>query len=93
ENEYLLSWDFKSVTDKPVYLRHDVSLFFENGRLADQEIVKNQDVESIVGDGVFYGDDSGRHEAITFHYAEVHYPDDEIKSKKAMSSDILYVVD
>ncbi|MBU9724212.1 MULTISPECIES: hypothetical protein [Bacillaceae] len=93
ENEYFLSWEFESQTDKPVYLRHDVSLFFENGRLADLGIVKNQEVDHLLGDGIFHGDDSGRHEAITYHYAEVHYSDDIIRSKKKMSSDILYVVD
>ncbi|MBU9712253.1 hypothetical protein [Evansella tamaricis] len=93
ENEYYLSWDYQSTTDSSVYLRQDISLLFENGRLVDQQKIQEQHTDHLKGDGVYHGDDSGRHEAITFHYGEVHYPNDIIKSKKAMSSDILYVID
>lgn len=92
-NEYYLEWQYYSLTDTPVYLRQDVSLLFENGMLVDKKWTTSNTKDKIKGKSIFKGEDSGRHEAISFHYAEIHYPEDIIKSKRAMSSDILYIID
>ncbi|MCD8508749.1 MAG: hypothetical protein LRY73_01845 [Bacillus sp. (in: Bacteria)] len=93
ENEYYLEWQFYSMTDTPVYLRQDVSLLFENGILMDRKYSVSNTEEKITGKATFQGEDSGRHEAISYHYAEIHYPENIIKSKQAISSDVLYIID
>lgn len=93
ENEYYLEWQFYSLTDAPVYLRQDVSLLFENGMLMDRKYSVSNTEEKLTGKATFHGEDSGRHEAISYHFAEIHYPENIIKSKQALSSDVLYIID
>lgn len=92
-NEYYLDWEFNSKTNKPVFLRQDLSLLFENGILVDYERVREEKTDTITEKISFHGKDSGKHEVITYHYAEIHYEESDIKSKQAMSTDILYVMD
>ncbi|MFA9559383.1 hypothetical protein ACERII_18905 [Evansella sp. AB-rgal1] len=93
ENEYLLEWQFYSTSSESVYLRQDISLLFENGILVDKRSESKQNNNKITGKSSFYGEDSGKHVAISLHYAEVHYPEELIKSKRTMSQDTLYIID
>ncbi|MDG5788742.1 hypothetical protein QA612_14800 [Evansella sp. AB-P1] len=93
ENEYLLEWRYHSVTDSTVFFRKDISLLFENGSLLGIETDSKQNTDKLNGVSSIHGEDSGRHEAITYHFAEIHYPNDLIKSKFSISSNTLYVID
>ncbi|MBB5173125.1 hypothetical protein [Texcoconibacillus texcoconensis] len=93
EDQYTIGWNIASKVDEEVYLRQDVSLLFEDGRLIGKENEWEGDASELSVHRTIDSDDSGRYEAISFHHAEIHYPYDEIKSKQTMSSDQLYVVD
>ncbi|ADU29923.1 hypothetical protein [Evansella cellulosilytica] len=93
ENEYILEWSFDSLTDEQVYLRQDISLLFENGVLVDLMNHSEMNADKVIGDKQYYGEDSGKHEMITLHYAEVHHSDEVIKSKRIITSDLLYIID
>ncbi|SDY54323.1 hypothetical protein SAMN05421736_102222 [Evansella caseinilytica] len=93
ENEYILSWGSHSKMDRQVFLLQDISLLYENGTLIGYQNVQKQHTNRVKGSAEFHGEDSGKYQAVSFHYAEVHYPNDVIRSKQAMSTDILYVID
>src|SRR5699024_8514920 len=93
EDEYQLQWEYYSTTSQPAYLRKDVSLLFENGQLVDIQSKEKNKKKHIENEKVYDGEDSGKHEVITFHYAETHYPKDVFKSKRVMTDDYLYIID
>lgn len=93
ENEYYLNWKTQSSTNEKAYLRQDIGFIFENGVLVNTQNEWEEKTKKMKNNITIHGEDSGKYEAITFHYAEVHYPDDVIKSKQAMSNDLLYVID
>ncbi|MBM7569668.1 hypothetical protein [Aquibacillus albus] len=93
QDEYDIKWTTYSNLTDPIYLRQDVSLLFSDGRLKGilskwKENEKNIQLQTLV-----HGEDSSHYQTISFHHGEIHYPDDEIKSIHAMSSDELYVID
>ncbi|WP_096201260.1 hypothetical protein [Bacillus sp. FJAT-45350] len=93
EDEYTLEWDTTSTLDEVAYLRHDISLLFEDGRLKDTMSSWKEESEAISMNEKINGEDSGHYEAISFHHSELHYPNDEIKSRQKMSYDELYIID
>ncbi|UCZ54556.1 hypothetical protein LGQ02_07315 [Bacillus shivajii] len=93
ENEYYLEWKTASETDKKAYLRQDIGFIFENGVLISTQSEWREKTKKLKNKVTLHGEDSGRYEAITFHFAEVHYPDDIIKSKQIMTEDKHYVID
>ncbi|WP_416149373.1 hypothetical protein ACM26V_24535 [Salipaludibacillus sp. HK11] len=92
-DEYLLEWSFSSETNEPAFLRSDMSLLFENGTFVKARKQSLKDQLFIEEVGTADGEDSGRYDVVTFHHAEVHYPDDMMKSKHTWSQDQLYVID
>lgn len=93
QDEYTLSWSSRSTLDERVQLRHDLSLLFEDGVLKDTMSEAKQNSDRILLEKKIHGEDSGHYEIISFHHAEIHYPNDEKKSKHKMSTDELYVID
>ncbi|MBU8905730.1 hypothetical protein [Desertibacillus haloalkaliphilus] len=93
EDEYTLDWNTESSLDQVAYLRQDLSLLFEDGRLKETMSTWQEDSQSLSLEERVAGEDSGHFEAISFHHAEMHYPNDEIKSSQKMSYDQLYVID
>ncbi|SER68569.1 hypothetical protein [Salipaludibacillus aurantiacus] len=93
DDEYTLKWSFASETNKPAFLRKDMSILFDNGIFAGARKQSLKDQLFIEEAGTFEGEDSGRYNAITFHHAELHYPEDIYKSKHTWSKDQLYVID
>jgi uncharacterized membrane-anchored protein len=92
EDEYKLKWLARSEVNKPVYLRQDISLLFEDGRLKDIMSKWEEDTAVISQEKEISSEDSGHFESISFHHAEVHYANDIIKSAQKMSYDDLYVI-
>ncbi|MGO4887163.1 hypothetical protein ACJ2A9_05340 [Anaerobacillus sp. MEB173] len=93
EDEYTLKWELSSSLDQLTYLRHDISLLFEDGRLRDTMSSWEENSESLYNKKEIKGEDSGHFEAISFHHSENHYPDDLIKSRQQMSYDEIYIID
>ncbi|MGX4669592.1 hypothetical protein JNUCC74_10295 [Cerasibacillus sp. JNUCC 74] len=94
ENDnYKLLWQTNSTTDIPVYLRQDVSLLFDNGRLRGALTKWVQNTDTIQLKEMLQLEDSSLYQSISFHHGEIHKSRDEIKSIQKMSSDYLYVID
>lgn len=81
-----------SKTDKPVYLRQDVSLVYEDGRLIDIMNKWENNTDYLSQMSTIHAVDSGHFEAITIHHAETHYPDGMIRGKEKMTYDHLNVM-
>jgi hypothetical protein len=93
EDEYILDWRVTSVLNQPAYLRQDVSLLFEDGYLKDTLSLWRESTDTINMEKDVQSDDSGHYRVVTFHHAELHYPNDVIKSAQKLSFDQLYVID
>ncbi|WP_349407812.1 hypothetical protein [Pseudalkalibacillus sp. SCS-8] len=93
EDEYTIQWKVNSELGKTAYLRQDISLLYEDGLLKGKlsKWMENEDV--LQQKEIVTNEDSGHFEAISFHHAELHYPNDIIKSAQTMSYDQLYVID
>ncbi|WLR43941.1 hypothetical protein LC087_07475 [Bacillus carboniphilus] len=91
-NEYLLQWEIYSETSEDVFLRQDVSLLFENGKLVDVFFDWEEHSSKLNQSKKIKGEDSSHYTSITFHYGEIHLEDNSIKSVQTMSSDQLYVI-
>ncbi len=92
-DEYMLDWTVKSVLNQPAYLRQDVSLLFEDGYLKDTQSGWRENTDIIQLEKDVRSEDSGHYKVVTFHHAELHYPNDLIKSAHTLSFDELYIID
>ncbi|MCM3761652.1 hypothetical protein M3212_12725 [Alkalihalobacillus oceani] len=93
EDEYILNWSVSSILNQQAYLRQDVSLLFEDGYLKDILSAWRENTDTLQLEKDVRSDDSGHYQVITFHHAEIHYPNDVIKSAQTLSVDELYVID
>lgn len=93
ENEYVIKWTTSSSLKNPVYLRQDISLLFEDGRLKEILSTWEEEIAELNQEKEVFGEDSSHYKAISFHHGEIHYMDDVIKSTQIMSKDHLYVID
>ncbi|MBN3556123.1 hypothetical protein JYA63_17725 [Fictibacillus nanhaiensis] len=89
-SDYDLLWKVRSVTSKRVYLRQDIAMIFENGRLNNKmtewktsadEIDLEKDVVSSV---------PALWEAISYHQGEIHLTEEKYRSVQRMSNNYLY---
>ncbi|WP_404453013.1 hypothetical protein LG329_02515 [Virgibacillus necropolis] len=93
QKEHTIAWNSLSKSEKSIYLRQDVSLLFNNGKLrgALSEWHENEDTidlsESIPIQGTSY------FQTISYHHGEIHYPNGSIKSIQQMTYDELYVIE
>ncbi|WP_174613805.1 hypothetical protein [Virgibacillus ihumii] len=93
KDSYEISWETNSKSERDVYLRQDVALLFDNGRLRGVQSKWMENTAVIRMKQKLVSDDSSHFQAIAYHHGEVHYPDDQIKSIHRMSHDQLYVID
>lgn len=93
KDDYEIMWIASSTTEIPVYLRQDVSLLFDNGRLRGAVSKWIQDTDAIHLKKMLTLEDSSLYEAISFHHGEIHKQGNQINSIQQMSSDHLYVID
>lgn len=91
QQPYNISWTSQSKSNKQVYLRQDASILFANGRLKGVASKWQENTDKIYLKKELSCENSSYFQAISFHYGEVHYPEDEIKSIQQMSHDALYV--
>lgn len=92
-NQYEINWNLFSEVDQPVYLRQDLSLLFVDGRLKGIQGKWQEQLPELKLETSIKGEGSSHYQAISYHHAEVHYPEDIIKSVQKMSIDELYVID
>ncbi|WP_085523363.1 hypothetical protein [Tuberibacillus sp. Marseille-P3662] len=91
--DYNIIWNVQSESRVPAYLRQDVSLLFEDGKLTDISNKWEQTTQTLVQEKTLSFNDSGHFEALTLHYAEIHPSSDaKITSKDVMTYDHLYVM-
>ncbi|WP_270179279.1 hypothetical protein [Alkalihalobacillus sp. CinArs1] len=93
EDEYTLSLKTESNLSETAYLRQDITLLYEEGRLLETMSKWEENAKKLTNRKKVKSEDSGHYEAISYHYGEIHYPNDVIKSAQAMSYDQLYVID
>ncbi len=93
EDEYTLDWKTESSLSEVAYLRQDLSFLYEEGRLIDSMAIWKENTATLRQKKESTSEDSGHYESITYHYGEIHYPNDVIKSAQQLSYDQLYVID
>ncbi len=75
KNKYEVVLNVSSVLDRKAYLRQDMSLLFQNGRLVDLLKSWKQDTSIMNQTLIVEGYESSLFEAVTIHYAEIHEDD------------------
>ncbi|MEB1807633.1 MAG: hypothetical protein LPK26_10165 [Bacillaceae bacterium] len=93
EDEYTIDWSISSQLNQKAYLRKDISFLFEDGRLTQVMSKWDKNKQEMDNRKSINGEDSGHFQAISFHHSEIHYPNDETKSRLTISCDNLYVID
>jgi hypothetical protein len=93
EDEYTIEWKTSSEISEEIYLSHNISLLFEDGRLKQILAQAKENSNKLTQETKIAGEDSGHFEAITFHYGQLHYPNDITKSVQSMSYDQIYILD
>ncbi|MGE7759261.1 hypothetical protein [Peribacillus sp. NPDC097895] len=92
DSTYTITWKVNSALDQPAYLRQDVSLLYKNGKLTGALKNWRQNKQELSQKAKSKESESGRYEAVTFHYAEVHPSDTIFTSAQQLSKDKLYIV-
>lgn len=89
---YKLLWESKSKTNKSLYLRQDVSILYENGKLQGVKSKWEENKQEIILNETIQGKTNSLFEVVTFHHGEVHY-NKYIKSVQDMSHNHLFVIE
>ncbi|HEY4602641.1 MAG TPA: hypothetical protein VIG73_15340 [Cerasibacillus sp.] len=85
-----IEWNVHSKTNKPMYLRQDVSLVYADGKLKAIHNKWLQQTDLISFQEKLTGDERVW-QAITLHHGESHVNEETIRSKQLMSSDTLFI--
>lgn len=93
EDEYTLSLKTESKLSDTAYLRQDITMLYEEGRLLETMSKWEENIKKLTNQKKIKSEDSGHYEAVSYHYGEIHYPNDVIKSAQEMSYAQLYVID
>ncbi|MGG1573642.1 hypothetical protein [Fictibacillus sp. NRS-1165] len=88
---YTLDWQVSSETNKPAYLRQDISLLYANGVLSSTMNKWEQDTRTLKQSKKVTGRNDQLVHSISYHYAEIHRNEDTYRSAQAMSKNYLYV--
>ncbi|MCQ6266212.1 hypothetical protein M1K46_11105 [Fictibacillus sp. WQ 8-8] len=88
---YTLNWDVSSETNKPAYLRQDISMLYANGVLTSTMNKWEQDTRTLNQSKKVPGGNDQLSQSVSYHYAEIHRNEDTYRSAQAMSKKNLYV--
>ncbi|MCM3716808.1 hypothetical protein [Fictibacillus phosphorivorans] len=91
-SNYEFEWDVESESSENVYLRQDIAMIFENGKLANKMTEWKTKAKSIDLEKEIDGSTPGLWEAISYHQGEIHLNEETYRSIQKMSSDYLYTV-
>jgi len=92
EDEMTINWHIQSETEKPLYLRQDISLLYENGKFKGALSKWEENTKNIETQKTFTQNDHQHYQTISFHHGEIHEGKKDIKSIQTMSSDERYIV-
>ncbi|MDM5315909.1 hypothetical protein QUF49_07885 [Fictibacillus sp. b24] len=87
---YELLWKVNSETSERVYLRQDIAMIFENGKLINKMTEWKTSAKSIDLEKDIKSTDPGLWEAISYHQGEIHLNEEKYRSVQQMSHDFLY---
>jgi hypothetical protein len=91
-SNYEFEWDVESESSESVYLRQDIAMIFENGKLANKMTEWKTTAKSIDLEKNIEGKTPRLWEAISYHQGEIHLNEEKYRSVQKMSSDYLYTV-
>ncbi|WP_340371716.1 hypothetical protein [Peribacillus sp. FSL E2-0218] len=91
-SSYTITWRVSSALDRPAYLRQDVSLLYTNGKLTGALKNWRQNKQELSQKAKAKESESGRYDAVTFHYAEVHPSETIFTSAQQLSKDKIYAI-
>lgn len=91
-SNYELEWDVESKLSESVYLRQDIAMIYENGKLANKMTEWKTNAKSIDLEKDIHGKTPGLWEGISYHQGEIHINEEKYRSVQRMSSDYLYTV-
>lgn len=91
DSGYEINWQTHSKTNEPLYLRQDISLLYNNGKLKGVKSKWKNNRQALDMLHKELSDTRALWEAISYHHGEVHSPDHEIKSSHFITKDSLYV--
>ncbi|MQR95590.1 hypothetical protein [Fictibacillus phosphorivorans] len=89
-SDYELLWKVRSVTSKRVYLRQDIAMIFENGRLNNKMTEWKTSADGIDLEKDVVSSVPALWEAISYHQGEIHLSEEKYRSVQRMSNDYLY---
>lgn len=90
-DEKSLAWDVRSNSSQKAYLRQDVSLLYENGRLKGVQSKWKQQVSFLEQEEHVSVSEPSFLQAISYHYGELHHNSNDITSMQQMTGDYLFV--
>ncbi|SEN54887.1 hypothetical protein SAMN04488134_101330 [Amphibacillus marinus] len=88
----LLQWSVESLIGNNAFLRHDVSLLFQNGQLKGIQSKWNQNEPAIQQSTSLEPTGSQFFQSISVHYAEIHTTDQPITSQYRMTNASIYLI-
>ncbi|ASK63194.1 hypothetical protein CFK37_14080 [Virgibacillus phasianinus] len=91
--KYTITWNVLSKSDKNMYLRQDVSLLFNNGKLMGALSKWHEDEETLQLNAQLQSEGTGYLQSLSYHHGEIHYPSGAIKSIQQMTYDEIFVVE
>ncbi|EIT85164.1 hypothetical protein A374_10490 [Fictibacillus macauensis ZFHKF-1] len=89
--DQIFLWSTSSTSQRPLYLRQDLSFLFHNGVLASKESSWDQETTTIKQQRSYTKPTPGLYESITDHYGEVHSSSSRFASVQQMSQASLYI--
>ncbi|MBH0168601.1 hypothetical protein [Fictibacillus sp. 18YEL24] len=89
-SNYDLFWKVNSMTSERVYLRQDMAMIFENGRLNNKMTEWKTSANAIDLEKDVLSSIPGLWEAISYHQGEIHLSEEKYRSVQRMSNDFLY---
>lgn len=87
---YDLMWAVESETSERVYLRQDIAMIFENGKLNNKMSEWKTSAKSIDLEKDMKGTSPALWEAVSFHQGEIHLNEDQYRSVQKMSHNFIY---
>ncbi|KZE66421.1 hypothetical protein AWM68_08670 [Fictibacillus phosphorivorans] len=89
-SSYELLWKVNSETSERVYLRQDIAMIFENGKLNNKMTEWKTSAKSIDLEKDINSSNAALWEAISYHQGEIHVDEEKYRSVQQMSNDYLY---
>ncbi|MCM3730687.1 hypothetical protein M3196_03275 [Fictibacillus nanhaiensis] len=91
-SSYELEWEVESESSESVYLRQDIAMIYENGKLTNKMTEWKTSAKEIDLEKNIKGNKPALWETITYHQGEIHINEEKYRSVQKMSNDLLYTL-